>query len=69
MGKYYNRSYREVPPYGIGNLVMLHGNYIRTRRAAKKLDAKLFGLFKAVKLVGMSVELEFPQQWRVHNAW
>ena len=68
MGKYYNRSYKEVPPYGIGDLVMLHGNYIRMRRAAKKLDAKLFGLFKVVKLVEMSVELEFLQRWRVHNA-
>ena len=51
---------------------MLNGNNIRTRRAAKKLDAKLFGLFKVVRLVGhggQSVELELPQRWRVHNVF
>ena len=71
MGKYYDRSHKEAPPYGIGDLVMLHGNHIRTRRAAKKLDVKVFGPFKVVKLVGlgMSVELEFPQRWRVHNVF
>ena len=51
---------------------MLNGKNIRTRRAAKKLDAKLFGPFKVVRLVGQggrSVELELPQRWRVHNVF
>ena len=51
---------------------MLNGKYIRTRRAAKKLDAKLFGPFKVKKLVGpvgQSVELELPSPWRVHNVF
>ena len=51
---------------------MSNGKNIRTRRAAKKLDVKLFGPFRVVRLVvegGQSVELEFklPQRWRVHN--
>ena len=35
----------------------------------KKLDAKQFGPFQVVRLVGQggqSVELELPQRWRVH---
>ena len=51
---------------------MLYGKNIRTRRAAKKLDAKLFGPFKVVRLVGQGrqpVELELPQHWRVHNVF
>ena len=51
---------------------MLNGKNIRTRRAVKKLDAKLFGPFKVVRLVeqgGQSVELELPQHWRVYNVF
>ena len=51
---------------------MLNGKNFRTPRAAKKLDAKLFGPFKVVKLVdrcGMSVELELPKHWRVYNVF
>ena len=52
MGKYYDQSRKEAPPYSVGDLVMLNGKNIRTRWAAKKLDAKLFGPFKVVRLVG-----------------
>ena len=45
MGKYYDNSRKEAPPYSVGDLIMLNGKNIETRRAAKKLDAKLFGLF------------------------
>ena len=72
MGKYYDRSRNEAPPYSVGDLVMLNGKNIRTRRGAKKFDAKLFGPFKVVRLVGQggqSVELELPQRWRVHNVF
>ena len=72
MGKYYDRSRKEAPLYSVGDLVMLNGKNIRMRRAVKKLDAKLFGLFKVVRLVGQgreSVELELPQRWRVHNVF
>ena len=49
---------------------MLNDKNIRMGRAAKKLDAKLFGPFKVVRLVGQggqSVELELRQHWRVHD--
>ena len=51
---------------------MLNGKNIRMRQAFKKLDAKLFGPFKVVRLVGQgeqSVELQLPQRWRVHNVF
>ena len=70
LGKYYDRSRKAAPPYSVGDLFMLNGKNKRTWRAAKKLDAKLFGMFKVVRLVGRaghSVELELPQHWRVHN--
>ena len=72
MGKYYDIVRKEPPPYGVGDLVMLNGKHIRTRRAAKKLDTKLFGPFKVKKLVGpegQPVELELPSRWRVHNVF
>src|SRR6266699_1111101 len=72
MSRYYDRSHKDAPPYSVGDLVRLNGKHIRTRRAAKKLDAKLFGPFKVTKLVdksGMSVELELPKRWRVHNVF
>src|SRR5436853_6103389 len=72
MGRYYDRTHREGPPYAVGDLVMLNAKHIRTRRAAKKLDAKVYGPLKVAKLVdrsGMSVELELPRRWRVHNVF
>ena len=52
--------------------MMLYCKNITTRWAAKQLDAKLFGPFKVIRLVGQvgqSVELELPQRWRVHNVF
>ena len=72
MGRYYDKSKKTAPPFKAGDLVMLNGKNVRNRRAAKKLDATLFGPFKVVKLVdrsGMSVELELPKRWRVHNVF
>ena len=72
MGKYFDRARKELPPYSLGDLVMLNGTQIRTQRAAKKLDAKLFELFKVKKLLGpegQSVELEIPSRWGVHNVF
>ena len=72
MARYYDMSKKAAPPFKAGNLVLLNGKNVRTSRAAKKPDAKLFGPFKVVKLVdrsGMSVELELPKRGRVHNVF
>ena len=70
MGKYYDHSRKVAPPYSVGDLVLLNGKNIMTWQAAKQLNAKLFGQFKVVRLVGQGgqlVELELPQHWRVYN--
>ena len=72
MGGYYDKSKKTAPPCKAGIQVMLNGKNVRTRRAAKILDAKLFGPFKVVKLVdrsGMSIELELPKRWHVHTVF
>ena len=72
MGNYYDRLRKEAPPYSVGDLTMLNGKNTRTRLTAKKLDARLFSLFKVVRLVGQDgqlVELELPQRWRVYNVF
>ena len=35
MGRYYDKSMGSAPPFMAGDLVMLNGNNVRTRRAAK----------------------------------
>ena len=65
MGKYYDRARKEPPPYSVGDIVMLNGMHIKTRRVVKKLDGRLFGPFKVKKLVGpvgQSVELKLPSR-------
>ena len=54
MGRCYDKSKKTTPPFKVGELVMLNGKNVRTRRAAEKLDAKLFRPFKVVKLVDRS---------------
>ena len=51
---------------------MLNIKNIRTQRPGNKLDAKLFGPCKVVKLVdrsGMLVELELSKHWHVHTVF
>jgi len=72
MGLNYDKRRKSAPQYSVGDLVMLNGTNIQTRRAAKKLDNKLFGPFKVLKLVdkaGMAVQLELPKRWRVHDVF
>ena len=72
MRRYHDCSKKDAPHYAVGDLVMLNGKNIRTRRVAKKLDAKLFRPFKATKLVdksGMLDEFELPMRWRAHNVF
>ena len=43
MGKYRDRHTKEPLKYSVGNLVMLNGKNLKTRRPSKNLDAKLHG--------------------------
>ena len=51
IGRYLDKSKNIAPPFKSCNLVMSNGKIVRTRRAANPRDAKLFTLFKVVKLV------------------
>jgi hypothetical protein len=68
----YDKRRKSAPQYSVGDLVMLNGTNIKTRRATKKLDNKLFGPFKVLRVVdkaGMAVQLELPKRWRVHDVF
>ena len=72
MGHYYDRSKQTALLFKAGDLVMLNGKNVITRRAAKNLDSKLFGPLKVIKHLdrsGMSVEWELPKHWVVHNVF
>jgi len=52
-----------------GDLVMLNGKNLKTRRPARMLDAKLHGLSKVMKVVSRTAfKQKLPSQWRIHNA-
>ena len=47
---------------------MLDGRYIKTKRACRKLDAKLYGPFKVLRISSnrRSAKLELPNSWKIH---
>jgi hypothetical protein len=70
MGKYHDKHAKEPPKYSVGDLVMLNGKNLKTRRPSKKLDAKLHGPFKVSKVLSpTAIKLELPSRWRIHNAF
>jgi hypothetical protein len=68
MAKYWDTTRWEGPKFADGDYVMLNGRYIKTKRASKKLDAKLHGPFRITRIGrnGRSATLELPPQWRIH---
>jgi hypothetical protein len=68
MAKYWDATRREGPKFAEGDYVMLDGRYIKTKRASKKLDAKLYGPFRIQRIGrnGRSATLELPPRWRIH---
>jgi hypothetical protein len=68
MAKYWDAMNREGPKFAEGHYVMLDGRHIKTKRASKKLDAKLYGPFRILHIGrnGRSATLELPPQWRIH---
>jgi len=49
MGRYYNRKAKQQPDINIGDLVMLNGKNIGTKRPSKKLVPKIYGPFKVLE--------------------
>lgn len=70
MGDHYDQKRLPAPSYKPGDLVMLNGKNIKTRKACKKLEAKLYGPFAVEKVISpMAVKLKLPQSWRIHDVF
>jgi hypothetical protein len=70
MRKYYDRKSKDAPKYKVGDLVMLNGKNLRTRRPSRKLDHKMQGPFKIEKVVSpLAMRLVLPKRWRIHNTF
>jgi len=70
MRRYADRKRQDAPVYKVGDLVMLSGRNIQTRRPAKKMDHKNHGPFEVEKIVSpLAVKLALPRNWRIHNVF
>ena len=55
--------------YAPGEKVWLNSKYIKTKRN-RKLEAKFFGLFQVLHLVGkQAYKLELLKKWRIHDVF
>jgi hypothetical protein len=67
MNKHWDKNKREGPldGFAVRNNVMLDGRHINTKRACKKLDAKLYGPSRIIRIGrnGRSATLDLPPQW------
>ena len=70
MRRYTDPERKEPPAYQVGDLVMLNGRHIRTRRPTKKLDHKNHGPFQIEKMVSpLAARLTLPRKWKIHNVF
>ena len=70
MRRYTNPERKEPPAYQMGDLVMLNGRNIKTRRPSRKLDHRHHGPFQIEKIISpLAVRLTLPRKWKVHNVF
>jgi len=70
MCRYTDPDRKEPPAYQVGDLVMLNGRNIKTRRPSKKLDHKNYGPFQIEKIVSpLAIHLTLPRKWKIHNVF
>jgi len=70
MRRYTDPQRTKPPEYQIGDLVMLNGCNIKTRRPSRKLDHKNHGPFQVEKIVSpLAVRITLPQKWKIHNVF
>jgi len=68
--RYTDPTRKEPPAYQVGDLVMLNGCNIKTRRLLRKLDHKNHDPFQIEKIVSLlAVHLTLPQKWKIHNVF
>jgi len=70
MCQYTDPMRKEPPAYQVGDLVMLNGRNIKTRRPSRKLNHKNHGPFQIEKIVSpLAVRLTLPWKWKIHNVF
>ncbi|KAA8619435.1 hypothetical protein SMACR_09985 [Sordaria macrospora] len=70
MKEWADKKRTEAPVYEVGQLVMLNGKHIKTKRPSKKLDRKLHGPFKIFQVISpTAVRLTLPKSWRIHDSF
>jgi hypothetical protein len=70
MKKYADLKRKDAPEFKIGDLVMLDGRHIQTRRPKDKLDHKKHGPFAMEKVVSpTAIRLLLPRKWKIHNTF
>jgi len=70
MCRYTDPTRKEPPAYQVGDLVMVNGSNIKTRRPSKKLDHKNHGPFQVEKIVSpLAIRLTLPRKWKIHNVF
>jgi len=70
MWRYTDPQRTEPPKYQKGQLVLLNGRNIRTRRPSQKLDHKNHGPFQVAKIVSpLAVRLTLSWKWKIHDVF
>ena len=70
MRRYTDPGRKEPPKHQVGDLVMLNGRNIKTRRPSKKMDHKNHGPFQIEKIISpLAVQLTLPRKWKIHNVF
>jgi len=70
MRQYTKPGHKPPPDYQVGDLVMLNGRNIKTRRPSKKLDHRNHGPFQIEKIVSpLAARLTLPRKWKIHNVF
>jgi hypothetical protein len=70
MRRYADPTRKQAPAYQIGDLVMLNGRNIQTRRPSRKLDHKNHGPFQIERIVSpLAVKLTLPRKWKIHDVF
>jgi len=70
MRRYANTERSKPPEYQVGDLVILQGRNIKTRRPSKKLDHKNHGPFQVERIVSpLAHRLTLPRKWKTHNVF
>jgi hypothetical protein len=66
MHRYADPHRKDNATYQVGDLLMLSGKNIQTRRPSQKLDHKNYGPFQVEKIVSpLAVKLTLPRKWKI----